>query len=76
MPFSCGAKIRYRQKDQSCKVTFTDDSFLKVAFNVPQRAITPGQSVVFYEGDRCLGGSIILCPGPSFHEQGLLLPKI
>ena len=76
MPFSCGAKIRYRQKDQFCNVTFTSDSLLKVTFDVPQRAITPGQSVVFYDGDRCLGGSIILNSGPSFHEQGLLLPKI
>ena len=54
-PLSCHAKIRYRQKDTPCLVT--ED--LHVQFEVPQRAITPGQSIVFYDHDRCLGGAII-----------------
>ena len=57
--FSCSAKIRYRQASQICKVSFNDDQTIKVNFNESQRAITPGQSVVFYDGDVCLGGSVI-----------------
>ncbi|MFP4154067.1 MAG: tRNA 2-thiouridine(34) synthase MnmA [Halothiobacillaceae bacterium] len=56
--FDCMAKIRYRQPDQPCRVTVSGDR-LAVRFAQPQRAVTPGQSVVFYEGDRCLGGAII-----------------
>jgi tRNA-uridine 2-sulfurtransferase len=54
----CQAKIRYRQADQPCHVTICDDT-LAVDFETPQRAVTPGQSIVFYAGDRCLGGAII-----------------
>lgn len=57
-PWKGKAKIRYRQEDQTCSVEL-QGSHLFVAFEEPQRAITPGQSVVFYEGDRCLGGAII-----------------
>ena len=57
--FSCSAKIRYRQASQICKVSLNDDQTIKVDFIEPQRAITPGQSVVFYDGDICLGGSVI-----------------
>jgi tRNA-specific 2-thiouridylase len=53
------AKTRYRQSDQACEVTLTTDG-VKVVFDEPQRAITPGQSVVFYQGDVCLGGGVIL----------------
>ncbi|MBT3478113.1 MAG: tRNA 2-thiouridine(34) synthase MnmA [Candidatus Marinimicrobia bacterium] len=53
------AKIRYRQSDQKCEITeLTSDSF-SVKFDQPQFAITPGQSIVFYLGDECLGGGII-----------------
>lgn len=58
-PLKCQAKIRYRQADQACEVTIHDDETISVAFTEPQRAITPGQSIVFYSGDVCLGGAII-----------------
>ena len=57
-PFSCVAKTRYRQPDQECKVTPADNG-CEVSFVNPQRAVTPGQSVVFYRGDHCLGGGVI-----------------
>ena len=56
--FSCTAKTRYRQGDQACRVWVQDD-YLEVRFNAPQRAVTPGQSVVFYRDDECLGGAVI-----------------
>jgi tRNA-specific 2-thiouridylase len=58
LPLSCSAKIRYRQKDTPCDLVLEGTS-LHVRFHTPQRAITPGQSVVFYQEDRCLGGGII-----------------
>jgi tRNA-specific 2-thiouridylase len=58
MPMRCSAKIRYRQSDQRCTVAAAPAGF-KVAFEEPQRAVTPGQSVVFYQGEQCLGGGII-----------------
>lgn len=58
-PFTCSAKVRYRQPDQSCQVTLTGEGKLAVNFDSPQRAITPGQSVVFYREDICLGGAVI-----------------
>ncbi len=57
--FSCTAKTRYRQPDQVCTATVLDDGRLEVRFDVPQRAVTPGQSVVFYDGETCLGGAVI-----------------
>ncbi len=56
--FSCTAKTRYRQADQRCHVEVDGDA-CTVQFDEPQRAVTPGQSVVFYDGDTCLGGGII-----------------
>ncbi len=57
-PLRCTAKIRYRQEDQACTVT-CDGNTLSVTFDQPQRAITPRQAIVFYQGPRCLGGALI-----------------
>ena len=56
--FACTAKTRYRQADQACIVRVSGER-CDVEFAEPQRAVTPGQSVVFYRGDECLGGGII-----------------
>jgi tRNA-specific 2-thiouridylase len=59
MPLACKAKTRYRQPDQDCEIRqLTEDSY-QVMFSEPQRAVTPGQSVVFYADDQCLGGGVI-----------------
>lgn len=58
-PFRCAAKTRYRQPDQACTITWIKDDRCHVEFDDPQRAVTPGQSVVFYKDDECLGGAII-----------------
>ena len=55
----CQAKIRYRQPDQACTVVSTGPSSIEVQFDEPQRTPTPGQFVVLYDGDRCLGGATI-----------------
>ena len=57
--FTCTAKFRYRQKDNKVKVTILEDNQVLVEFDERQRAITPGQAVVFYDGDVCLGGGTI-----------------
>jgi tRNA-specific 2-thiouridylase len=59
MPARFSAKVRYRQCDQMCHLDDDVDGRLRAYFDQPQRAITPGQSVVFYEGVRCLGGGVI-----------------
>ncbi|MEM1412662.1 MAG: tRNA 2-thiouridine(34) synthase MnmA [Pseudomonadota bacterium] len=53
------AKLRYRQADQACQLSSVDGDRLVVTFDEPQRAATPGQSLVLYDGDECLGGGII-----------------
>lgn len=58
-PKSCTAKFRYRQPDQGVTLTALADGSVHVAFDELQKAITPGQAVVFYDGDVCLGGGTI-----------------
>lgn len=58
-PPQCEAKVRYRQKDKRCHVRIEGDKAF-VRFDEPQRAVTPGQSIVFYNGDICLGGGVII----------------
>jgi len=58
-PFRCAAKTRYRQPDQDCTITWLEGDRCRVEFDQPQRAVTPGQSVVFYKDDECLGGGVI-----------------
>lgn len=57
-PVQLQAKIRYRQPDQDCELIATERGY-EVRFIQPQRAVTPGQSVVFYQGEQCLGGGVI-----------------
>ena len=59
LPYRCTAKIRYRQDAQACILETMGEKKIRVKFERSQRAITPGQSVVFYRDDRCLGGAII-----------------
>jgi tRNA-uridine 2-sulfurtransferase len=58
-PFSCKAKIRYRQPEQDCILEKVENGTLFVTFPQPQRAITARQSIVFYQDDVCLGGAMI-----------------
>lgn len=66
-PVNCLARIRHRHTPAECKLTATSNGAI-VEFKEPQRAIAPGQSVVFYDNEICLGGAIIAAPyksGPS-----------
>jgi tRNA-specific 2-thiouridylase len=56
--FRCSARTRYRQSDQACTVDVRE-SGLEIHFDEPQRAVTPGQSVVLYDDQVCLGGAVI-----------------
>jgi len=58
-PFHCLAKTRYRQADQACTIERIENNTCSVTFEDPQRAVTPGQFVVFYDADICLGGGIV-----------------
>src|SRR3546814_13502334 len=53
------AQARYRQHPEACTVEVRDDGSLRVRFARNQRAVTPGQSLVLYDGERCLGGAVI-----------------
>ncbi|ACO79008.1 tRNA-specific 2-thiouridylase MnmA [Azotobacter vinelandii CA] len=68
LPRRLAAKVRYRQGDQTCTLEKTDQGF-RVLFDEPQRAVTPGQSVVLYDGDVCLGGGVIETAEPWKRED-------
>ncbi len=57
--FACTAKIRYRQMDVPCHLAALGENAYKVTFENPERSVTPGQSIVFYQQEICLGGGII-----------------
>lgn len=76
LPFACKSKVRYRQPDQDCVITKIENGLAYVTFAVPQRAVTVRQSIVFYDGDVCLGGGLIEAAGSSYYVRGLTLPDI
>ena len=59
MPIRVTAKTRYSQREAAATVTPSGDSTARVDFDEPQRAITAGQAVVFYDGERVVGGGTI-----------------
>jgi tRNA-specific 2-thiouridylase len=61
--FRCTVKVRYRQRDEGANIRVLSDGGLEVEFERPQRAVTPGQSVVLYRDEECLGGAVILSTG-------------
>lgn len=67
LPFHCLCRLRHRQPLQVCELTSIGDEHCSVQFRAPQRAVTPGQSIVFYLGTECLGGAVI--------ERGWLGPE-
>ena len=73
--FRAKAKVRYRQTEQDCTVTVKGDS-VSVVFDRPQRAMTPRQSIVFYQDDVCVGGGIISEITPTYFELGRGLPEV
>jgi len=68
--FECGVKIRYRQSDQPGQVLMNaEQQLFEVHFAQPQRAVSPKQAVVFYQGDVCLGGGVIETPMATLAES-------
>jgi tRNA-uridine 2-sulfurtransferase len=59
IPLSCQARLRHRQPPQDCELIAVDRDGCRVRFKEPQRAVTPGQSIVFYRDTECLGGGVI-----------------
>ncbi|MCH4888548.1 tRNA 2-thiouridine(34) synthase MnmA [Acidaminobacter sp. JC074] len=58
-PLQCDGKVRYSSKTAPCTIYPLEGDRIKAVFDQPQRAVTPGQSVVFYDGDLLLGGGVI-----------------
>lgn len=63
LPFRCAAKVRYRQQEQACTL-FPHGDGMRVLFDKPVKAVTPGQSIVFYKDDICHGGGLISLSSP------------
>ncbi|MDD9810706.1 MAG: tRNA 2-thiouridine(34) synthase MnmA [Gammaproteobacteria bacterium] len=59
LPLRCAAKTRYRQADQACVIAANNAHESRIEFEQPQWAIAPGQSIVFYQNDTCIGGGVI-----------------
>ena len=59
LPFACSARTRYRQQDEPCNIVSIDGTCAAIEFETPQWAMTPGQALVFYQQDICLGGGTI-----------------
>ncbi|WP_221795463.1 tRNA 2-thiouridine(34) synthase MnmA [Oceanobacter mangrovi] len=73
LPLQCTAKVRYRQDDQDCRIERADQNGkigYRIVFDQPQRAVTPGQSVVLYSGNVCLGGGVIETTGTADQTTG------
>ena len=73
--FECTAQTRYRQEAQACHVQVRDNGTLHVRFHAPQRAVTPGQSLVLYDGDVCLGGAVIATTDAPLESRAPPRPK-
>jgi tRNA-specific 2-thiouridylase len=71
-PFRCTVKVRYRQADQAAVMEPRPDGTAHIVFDLPQRAVTPGQYAVVYDGERCLGGGVIAVTEPLGEAHGLL----
>ena len=56
----CKAKLRYRQPERWTRAEPADGGIVRLTFDEPQRAVTPGQAAVLYDGDTVLGGGVIL----------------
>jgi tRNA-specific 2-thiouridylase len=65
---AAGVKVRYRQADQAAQLLAHEDGSLRIVFDRPQRAVTPGQYAVAYVGDRCLGGAVIERVAPALEH--------
>ena len=68
-PCRCSVKVRYRQNDQAARLEPLADGQVRVVFDQPQRAVTPGQYAVAYEGERCLGGGVIESVTPALQRR-------
>jgi tRNA-specific 2-thiouridylase len=65
----CTVKVRYRQADQRALLIPRPDATAHLEFAEPQRAVTPGQYAVAYDGERCLGGGVIEVVAPPLHRS-------
>ncbi|MCU0975340.1 MAG: tRNA 2-thiouridine(34) synthase MnmA [Steroidobacteraceae bacterium] len=68
--FDCRVQVRYRQAAEPCSVVMTDPGAVEVVLGRAQRAVTPGQYAVFYDGEACLGGGVIVAAEPAAHSAG------